>query len=166
MNFVEVFGQYDPKKVDTFEFGSSGIKLLASRRKCDVNGYVYPIPKYIVKKLFYNNYRVVKHLSPANRYESFTVVPSGEKVQDYKSSPFDKVVYVSRASQLQREVANAILVDLCKDAIRKQEDSQGTIWKNDSMPDEFIALPKTCESDERPFAVPYFLSELERSSIY
>lgn len=91
------FGEYDPLAVDGSKLSENDIKFLVSRRTYKINGFNYPNPKFLLRKVFNEK----------------------EKLFDAYNR---KVVYRSYSSSLQRAVTRYILNDLTADARKKRDE--------------------------------------------
>lgn len=91
----DLYGEYDPITVNS---DTINVNALLRERKYSINGFSYPLPKYLIRKIFF----------------------SKKSYYDYREEVTKTHVV---ASPLQRKVANAVLSDLVKDFEKKYPES-------------------------------------------
>lgn len=121
----DVFGITDPWFFNDcpIEFSEYQLRVLADRRKYNINGYNYPFPKYLLNKILKKNvkfYKYIKEDLNENGKSTFYEIQSTENLP----YPVKGVSYKVISSPLQKEIAHYLLVNFISDALREQRESQ------------------------------------------
>lgn len=148
----DVYKLNNPKDFDVQILSEKDIKFLASRRKYIINGYNYPLPQYLIRKIFYEK---VKEIAEFDQYTPATgrFVPKGT------------ILYRYRAGELQKKISSYILDQLIVDAQREcKQDERIYIynWQTHSYEENKSISSEISENAARSS----FISELERHSIF
>lgn len=130
---VDLYGDYDLNVVPD-GFAPAALSCV---RSYNINGYSYPMPKYLIRKIFFNH---------------------GKEI-----SADGKVRYFSRATPVQKEVSASILADLVCDFKRKAGDDD--LVNSRSLSSDSV-IHSDDEKALYYAAVSHFVGDLECNSIY
>lgn len=161
----------DPWLTDDLPLSDKQLKYMASQRHYLINDYSYPMPKYLINKVFKKTYKSVEYYDSANnRCVAIYECPCSDAVKSRikelrKQGKIIKISYHQVSSPVQKQVARVILAELVSDAMRQQEQDKrlyavcgkDTFDFSDTQNDEKNTLKDFEES---------FLSDLERNTLY
>lgn len=157
---ADFLGRYKPNDVKIEDFTEQDFEVLARRRVYNLNGYHYPMPKFLIKKLFYNKDKIV--IDAEGRIIKY--------IKDYKNKPIyvkkdgEKIKYRLCASELQKKVASVILGKLVDIYFREhKQDKRYLAFDSGDIEKPYV---QSSEELSITFAESYFIAELEKSSIY
>ena len=167
---------------DEVELTDRQLSLLASRRAYMINGVPYPLPKYLVNKMFKRTIKIItykelqydyiypykpKEVEVTRRFKLPLSADDKQVIADIKSnSPLSfKVSYHTESSPLQNKVANYILSRLVSDA-RRTLQSNLKAFNDVSEVCESYRSNETSEKDLSERLQKDYQRQLECTSLY
>lgn len=162
----------DPWVTDDLPLSAKQLSYMASQRKYMINDYVYPMPKYLVNKVFKKTFKVVKYVDDQFNKRCF--------IREHKSNDSEfknlvsclrkekrllSVTYHQVSSPVQKQITHQLLSILVSDTLRQQAKDK-RIYTNYDL---FIECQTDISNDEKNTiddVEKHFISDLERSSIY
>lgn len=124
--------------VDMSVLDDRQLSVLADRRKYLINGFYYPFPKYLIKKIFYEKIKIVVN---------------------------EGVTYRYRATELQKAIT-AIVLDKLVVMAQKSRERIGKTGKTPNEISEFYKNLSFADYMAATSSDSAFITELESSSIY
>lgn len=160
----DVYGDYDPlDAVYVSRFNKDDLELLARRRVYQINGFYYPLPKFLVRKIFYHR---DKYVINTNGIKIYLTDYETRKNYSYQKEASDVVKYRLRSSELQKKIAKIILGKLVDIPVAEYGKDYWTNQFDMQVLDNVKIPVDPFKDDTERIADNQFINELQRSSYY
>lgn len=164
---------HTPDPWSNFDLPQSPKQLhyLASQRKYLINNYPYPMPKYLINKVFkktiksvqyndsYNQKRVALFECPLSKLDK-------SRLQTIKEfDPNCKIRYHQVSSPLQKQITSVVLADLVVSALRQQEKDKRVYQSMGNIP-QLVSDIQFDEKNTLQAVEKSFIQDLANTSIF